>query len=92
MALDHPRWLSLWRVTRRSIARAVDRRPVCGGNVETWRHVLSRDSIVVWHFRSFARKRARIRSWVRASPGPEIVRLASRRQTREWLATLDRVR
>lgn len=88
VALDYPRWLSLWRVTRRSITRAIDGRPTCGGNIETWRQVLSRESMIVWHFRSFSRKRARIREWAHASPGPEIIVLGSRRQTRRWLETL----
>ena len=90
VALDYPRWLSLWRLTRRSVARAIDRRPTCGDNVETWRQVLSRDSIVVWHFKSFSRKRARIREWAEASPGPEVVRLTSTRETQRWLASLAR--
>ncbi len=88
VALDYPRWLTLWRVTRRSVARALDRQPICGGNVETWRRMFSRNSMIVWQFKSFSRKRARIRRWVDTSPGPEIIRLRSRRQTRRWLATL----
>ncbi len=90
VALDYPRWLSLWRVVRRAIARAVDQQPICGGNVETWRQLLSRDSIVVWHCKTFGRTRARIRDWAATSPGPEIIRLTSPRQTRRWLATMER--
>ncbi len=86
---DYPRWLSLWRVTTRTLKRVVDRRPVCGGNVETWRRVFSMDSMMIWHFRSFSRKRTRIRGWEADSPGPQIVRLASRRQTRDWLDSLE---
>jgi adenylate kinase family enzyme len=63
VGLDYPRWRSLGRLLRRTVIRIVDRRPVCNGNVETVRSALSRDSIIVWHFHSFARKRARLQAW-----------------------------
>lgn len=88
VALDYPRWVSLWRVARRSVARAVDKNPICGDNVESWRRVLSADSMVVWHFKSFRRKRERIRAWAGSSPGPRIVRLRSPRATARWLESL----
>jgi adenylate kinase family enzyme len=91
VALDYPRLFSLWRVTRRSIVNAMSRRPTCGDNVETWRTVLSRESMIVCHFKSFRRKRDRIRKWAEVSPGPRLVRLRSRRQTRRWVASLERV-
>jgi adenylate kinase family enzyme len=88
VALDYPRWVSLVRLTRRTLARVVDKKVICNGNVETWRLVFSKDSIIVWHFRSFARKRARIRTWLQEPPGPELVQLTSPRATRRWLETL----
>ena len=77
VALDYPRWRSLARLTRRSLARAIDRRAICNGNTESFRQMLSRDSIIVWHFRSFARKRARMRAWAADPAGPAVLRLAS---------------
>ena len=68
--------------------RSVTRVRICNGNVESFRQVFSADSIIRWHFTSFANKRARIRAWAAESPGPEIVRLTSPRQTRRWLETL----
>jgi adenylate kinase family enzyme len=59
IALDYPRWLSLSRLLRRSVARLFDQKEVCNGNTESFRMLFSRDSIVAWHFRSFARKRER---------------------------------
>jgi adenylate kinase family enzyme len=88
VALDYPRWLSLSRLLLRTFRRVVDRKEICNGNTETWRQVLSRDSIIVWHFRSFARKRALTRSWLREAPGPEVIHLTSPRATRSWLETL----
>lgn len=86
VALDYPRWLSFGRLARRTLLRAVDRRPTCNGNTESLRQMLSRGSIFAWHYRSFARKRARIRAWAAFPPGPAVVRLTSPRATRRWLA------
>jgi adenylate kinase family enzyme len=88
VALDYPRSVSLWRLLRRTVQRAAGRRPVCNGNVETWRTAFSRDSIVIWHFRSFPRKRARIRHWTTSPLGPQVVRLTSPAATERWLAGL----
>lgn len=85
VALDYPRWFSLARLVRRTWRRAVDHRPVCNGNTESFRQALSRDSIIAWHFRSFARKRDRIESWEADPTGPAVVRLRSPRATRRWL-------
>jgi adenylate kinase family enzyme len=88
VALDFPRWLSLWRLIRRTVARAVDRRPICNGNHESFRQMFSRDSIILWHFRSFSRKRRRVRAWESEPPVPQVVRLTSSRQAEHWLARL----
>ncbi len=89
VALDYPRWLSLGRLVRRSFMRALDHRTICNGNTESFRQLVSRDSIVVWHFRSFAHKRRRINEWA-AEPGPAVARLTSPAATRRWLDELGR--
>lgn len=88
VALDFPRWLSLSRLLRRSVARAVDGKPICNGNRESFRNLVSRQSIIAWHFRSFNRKRRRIRAWDADPDGFEVVRLTSPREVERWLATL----
>jgi adenylate kinase family enzyme len=88
VALDYARWRSLSRLIRRTLLRAVDRRRICNGNTETFRQAFSRDSIIAYHFQSFARKRARMRSWAADPAGPEVVRLASPAAARRWLAGL----
>ncbi len=88
VALDYPRWLSLGRLVRRTILRSVDRRPVCNGNTESFRLAFSRESIVGYHFKSFARKRARIRAWAADPRGPQVVRFSSPSAARHWLAGL----
>jgi len=89
VALDYPRWLSLGRLLRRTLLRNLDRRPICNGNTESFRQTFSRDSIIVWHFQSFARKCDRIREWESDPPvGVQVVRLTSPAATRRWLASL----
>ena len=51
VAFDFPRWLSLFRLIVRSVTRAIDGEPICNGNRESFRHLLSADSIIVWHFK-----------------------------------------
>jgi adenylate kinase family enzyme len=87
VALDFPRWLSLFRLIRRSIVRSIDCKPICNGNRESFRHLFARESIVVWHFRSFNRKRQRMLAWEADPAGPEVVRLTSPREVERWLAT-----
>jgi adenylate kinase family enzyme len=88
VALDYPRWLSLSRLTTRTVRRLVDRRTICNGNRETLRQTLGPGSILRWHFQSFARKRARIRAWANNPRGARVVRLTTPRQATRWLRTL----
>lgn len=88
VALDYPRWFSLQRLLRRTVARILDKKLVCNGNIETLRSAVARDSILVWHFRSFKRKRERIQTWMRQTDGPRVVRLTNSRQAAELLAGL----
>lgn len=89
VALDYSRIRSLSQLVRRTLARVLDKKKICNGNTETWAQMLSSDSIIVWHFRSFSRKRARIRAWAKDSPGPRVVRMRTPRQTEAFLAGLD---
>lgn len=86
VALDYPRWVSLQRLLRRTAARCWDGTPICNGNTESLRTAFASDSIILWHFRSFARKRDRIKQWMDQDHGPPVLRLTSPRQTRAWLA------
>jgi adenylate kinase family enzyme len=88
VGLDLPRWLSLSRLVRRSVLHVTRRTPLCNGNVETWRLHFAADSIVVWHFRSFARKRRRMREWHADPSGPGVALLRSPREVTAWLESL----
>jgi adenylate kinase family enzyme len=82
VGLDLPRLVSLARLLRRTAGRAHTKQPICNGNVETWRKALSRDSIIWWHFRTFAAKRRRFDEWERE--GRPLVRLRSSREVERF--------
>lgn len=75
VGLDYPRLVSLGRLVRRTARRALTGEPCCGGNTETVARALSRDSIIRWHFRSWAAKRATMRGWAAARQGPPVLLL-----------------
>ena len=88
VGLDYPRWLSFGRLVRRTVSGAVTRELRCNGNVETWRNMMSRDSILVWHFRSFARKRDRMRAWAASPDMPPVLLFRRPRELEAWLESL----
>ena len=65
--LDLPRWQVMWSITARTLRRAATREPLFHGNVETWRQVFSRDSMIVG---PGAATRVAAASTPRSSPTP----------------------
>jgi adenylate kinase family enzyme len=88
VCLDYSRWVSLSRLLRRCVARVVDKKPVCNGNFETLRNAFSRNSIIGWHFKSFGRKRGRMRKWETQDEGPQILRFSKPSDAEAWLSEL----
>jgi adenylate kinase family enzyme len=88
VGLDYPRWFSFQRLVRRTMARIIDRRPICNGNVETVRAALAKDSILRWHFSSFARKRDRMHAWYRAPTGAPVLLFERSRDLDRWIDRL----
>jgi adenylate kinase family enzyme len=87
VGLDLPRWRSLGRLLRRSVRRLVLRTEICNGNRERVSNLfLSKDSIVFWHFQSFARKRRRMRAWQVDPAMPPVVLLRSPAEVERWLS------
>ena len=88
VGLDYPRWLSLARLVRRSLRRALTREPVCNGNYETVARLFIDDSIIRWHFRSFTRKRQVMRG-LQADPAmPPAILFRHPRELEKWLEQL----
>ena len=90
VALDYPRWLSFARLLKRSVMRAIDKKPICNGNTESFRLMFSHDSILFWHFKSFKNKKTRIADWASREDGPTVVRCRHPRDAENWLRSLDR--
>ncbi|MCA2216490.1 adenylate kinase [Jidongwangia harbinensis] len=89
VGLDLPRWRSLGRLLRRTALRIATGASVCNGNRESVRgSLLTSDSIVRWHFQSFARKRATMRAWHADPAMPETVLLRTPAEVEEWLRGL----
>lgn len=88
VGLDYPRWLSLARLVRRTLRRAVTRKPVCNGNQETLARLFIQDSIIRWHFRSFTRKRQVMRGLHSDPAMPPAILFRHPRQLDAWLARL----
>jgi adenylate kinase family enzyme len=88
VGLDYPRWLSLARLVRRTVSSAITKEPHCNGNVESWRGIVDRDSIIRWHFRSFARKRRRMRAWADDPAMPRVVLVRHPRELEAVLASV----
>lgn len=88
VGLDYPRWLSLGRLLRRTAVRAMTGELACNRNRESLRLALSRESIVRWHFKSFASKRGRLASWSESPGPPEVLRFRWPRAAEAWLAGL----
>lgn len=90
VALDYPRWFSLQRLVRRTAGRLVDQRPICNGNTESLREIVSSDSIIAWHFRSFRNKRTRIAQWqaLAGNGGPRVLRFTRSHNVERWIESL----
>lgn len=89
VGLDYPRWLSFGRLVRRTVSGAVTKDLRCNGNVESWRNMLSRDSILIWHVRSFGRKRGRMRAWAADPNLPPVLLFRRPRELEAWLRSLE---
>ena len=85
VGLDYPRWVSLGRLTRRTVVRLVLRTRICNGNVETLRGLFSPGGIIGWHFKSFGRKHDRMRAWHADPAMPETLLLRSPADAERWL-------
>lgn len=88
VALDYPRWFSLQRLVRRTVRRVASREELFAGNRESWRLVLSRDSIIVWHFRSWRDKRQTMRAWAADPDAPPVLLVRRARDMEKWIASL----
>ncbi|XTZ14386.1 adenylate kinase [Micromonospora echinospora] len=90
VGLDYPRWLSFWRLLRRTVGRLSSGEEICNGNRESLGSVLSRDSVLVWHVTAFGRARRRMRAWQADPSGPPVLLFRSPAALARWLDGLPR--
>lgn len=90
--LDYPRWVTEWRVVRRSIVRGALRRELWNGNRESLRNMVRNpEHPVQWSWRHHAATRAHLEAWTaRAEVGHvRVVRLRTPAEARRWRAADD---
>jgi adenylate kinase family enzyme len=85
--LDYPFPVNFWRITERTWRRMISREELWNGNREEWRNIFSRDSLFVWLFQSYWRRR---REYPELFQLPEydhlrVVHLRSAKMTQAWL-------
>lgn len=86
--IDYPFLLTFWQLLRRSVLRAVDKNLICNGNVESWRQMFSKDSIMIWLFRTYRRRQREYGEMFEAagnSPAVRYIRLRSRNAAESFL-------
>lgn len=72
--LDYGYWRNLYRITCRSLARALDKRELWAGtgNRESFRRLFSRDSIMLWFFSQYGRNKTRIPQLMDSAQYPNV--------------------
>jgi adenylate kinase family enzyme len=90
--INYPFYRVFWQLLRRSIARAVDKNPICNGNTESWRLMFSKKSIIVWLFQSYWKLEKRYAEHFAGAgknPAVRYIRLTSPQATAEFLKSLE---
>ena len=85
--LDYPWWVSLPRLVARTTKRVVTGELHWGHSRERLRMVLSRDSILLWHLRTYRRRRQQAKALL-LERGRAALVFRSPRQAEEWLGQL----
>ena len=83
--LDLPRVVVMWRVVARTVRRMVRREVLWSGNRESLRMALGRDSIIVWAWTTFDRRRRDYPRVLAVNPHLAVVRLRSSGEVRRFL-------
>lgn len=88
--LDYSFPVVMSRLIWRTFYRVVMQQEVCNGNHETWKKALSKDSVILWAFQTYERRR---KEYPILFKKPEyshlnIVRLSSPQAAQDWLSNL----
>lgn len=88
--LDHPRWITVPRVVRRTLNRGIRRTPLWSGNRESLRLALRPDSIIRYAIREHPKYNRRYEDLDQDASLSHLtwVRLRTPRDVRRWLAAV----
>lgn len=89
--LDYSFFRVFWQLLSRSIRRIVGKQAICNGNYEQWGKLFSRDSIMLWFFQTFYRRRRKgldIFAHPEQNPHLTLVRFRHPREAALWLEGL----
>jgi adenylate kinase family enzyme len=88
--LDYPFRIVLWRVLRRTANRLLTREPLWNGNRETVRLTFSRESIILWVFQTYWKRRRQFPKILDSPMHRHVrqIRFRNPREAKRWLDSL----
>ncbi len=89
IVVNMPWRVMFWRVSLRAIGLAINGRMICGGNRQTWSHLLSSDSLLLWHIKHRKKYLGRSKQVREVTPNStRLIQLDTPRQLDEFYAQL----
>ena len=88
--LDLPFYIVFYRIVKRSLIRGIKNEELWHGNIETvWKHLFTRDSMILWALKTFHKNRERFEVNSKNSEYSHIkfVRLRSRREVEDFVTS-----
>ena len=87
--LDYNLFVILRRYFTRTFRRVFFEEKCCGDNYETWRRTFSKDSLFWWIFKSYWKRKIRMKTWTRVKfPEKEWIIFNNPRETNKYVNTL----
>ena len=84
--LDLPLTTCLWRGFKRSLFRWIKQEPCCGGNYETFGRLFGKDSILLWIFNTYARRKSTYSELFSSLPSSKrYIRLKNTKEINEFI-------
>jgi adenylate kinase family enzyme len=90
--LDYSASLMFIRLLKRTLSRVLFARRLWNGNIESWRSVLSTNSVLIWYWRMLRPARAEFAAMhaSRIAHGMATLRFNTPQQADAWLASMQR--
>ena len=83
--LDYPFRIVLTRVLRRTLKRLITKEELWNGNRESWRMAFSHESIILWVFQTYWKRRRELPFELSAYPPSKCIRFSHPREAERWL-------